>query len=218
MDGRRLLGARQLTISAVVFRVCMAVVLVAGCGGGSSADAVPRLTFVEAYGIAYYLPEASEGHGISLGVVNHTDRALEITAVHVDADPELDVEYVGWATCRRGCFGAAHWKSIVADQAKGQMVFDGKLPVPLEPNGKARGGFGPVSLEFRVVLDEKYHHDPAPCYRVSRITVDLASGEEAVPIVYDDRYPLVLQARETDLDDECFSPATPKPGKAAGGG
>lgn len=124
--------------------------------------------------------------------------------MHIDADPELEVSYVGWATCRKGCFGTAHWTTIEADMAKGEMVPDGRLPVPLEPSGETRGGFGPVSLEFRVILDARYHDDPAPCYHLRRISVDLASGERAVPVTsLDGDCPLALQARRTSIDDSC---------------
>jgi hypothetical protein len=94
--------------------------------------------------------------------------------------------------------------------AKGQLVPDGTLPVPIPPKeSKESRGFAPVSLEFRVVLDPTMVGDPKPCYLVRRITVDLKSGEKKVPIKYPDgSYPLAIQARETHLDPDC----PPKPG------
>lgn len=199
-----MLGTRQL-IRVVTGPGALALALalmLAACGGGSGGE-VPRLTFVEQYGVAYYLPEASEGIGISLGVANHSARALEITDVQVEADPELEVSYIGWATCRTGCFGTADWKTIVAEMAQGRMIPDGKLPVRLESDGGSGGSFAAVSLEFRVILDPAFHHDPVPCYGVKRITVDLASGEQNVPIMdAEGGYPVEIQAA-IRTDDNC---------------
>ena len=148
--------------------------------------------------------------GFSTGVVNHTDRSLEITAVRVDADPQLTVTYVGWATCLNGCFGTSSWTDIRDHMAQGRMVPDGTLPVPLSPKETEESrGFAQVSLEFRVILDPALLGDPKPCYRVRQITVDLKSGEKNVPIGYPDgTNPFAVQARQTTLDPDC----PPKPG------
>lgn len=200
-----MLGTRQL-IRRVAGPGAIGLVLVLTACGGRSGGEVPRLTFVEKYGMSYYLPNASEGLSFSLGVVNRSDRSLEITAVHVEADPELDVTYIGWATCRNGCFGTSSWSKMVAEMAQGRMIPDGKLPVPLAPDGEARGSFAPASLEFRVVLDPARLTDPVPCYHVKRITVDLASGEEKVPIiVLPGGHPVSIQARVATIDDSCFA-------------
>jgi hypothetical protein len=92
------------------------------------------------------------------------------------------------------------------------MIPDGKLPVPLAPGGETKGGFGPVSLEFRVILGERYHHDPARCYHLKRIIVDLASGERNVPITsLGGDYPLALQARGENVDDTCKHAGSHRP-------
>jgi hypothetical protein len=183
----------------------MVVCLSCSHGGG-----VPELTLKEASGSPYYLPRDAEGVGFSAGVVNHTDRSLEITAVHVAADPQLTVSYVGWATCEHGCFGTESWTNLRQYMAKGQLVPDGTLPVPIPPKeAKESRGFAPASLEFRVVLDPGLLGDSKPCYVVRRITIDLKSGERNVPIEYPDgTYPFAIQARETKLDPDC----PPKPG------
>lgn len=72
-----MLGARQLKLRAALLPIWIGAASLAGCRGGDRAEEVPRLTLVETYGVAYYLPESREGVGISHGVVNHTDRALE---------------------------------------------------------------------------------------------------------------------------------------------
>lgn len=171
---------------------------------------VPELTLKEASASPYYLPRDAEGVGFSTGVVNHTDRSLEITAVRVDADPQLTVTYVGWATCLNGCFGTSSWTDIRDHMAQGRMVPDGTLPVPLSLKGTEESrGFAPVSLEFRVILDPALLGDPKPCYLVRRITVDLKSGEKNVPIDYPGgTYPFAVQARQTALDPDC----PPQPG------
>jgi hypothetical protein len=147
--------------------------------------------------------------GFSTGVVNRTDRSLEITAVRVDADPGLTVTYVGWATCLNGCFGTSSWTDIRDHMAQGRMVPDGTLPVRLSPKETEESrGFAPVSLEFRVILDPALLGDPKPCYLVRRITVDLKSGEKDVPVDYPGHvYPIAVQARQTALDPDC----PPKP-------
>src|SRR5713101_4439443 len=130
-----------------------AAVVCLSCGHGG---AVPELTLKEASATAYYLPRDAEGVGFSAGVVNHTDRALEITAVHVDADPQLTVTYVGWATCLNGCFGTESWTEIEKLMAQGHLAPDGTLPVPIpSKEAKESRGFAPASLEFRVVLDPR---------------------------------------------------------------
>src|ERR1041385_5263991 len=103
------------------------MVIGASCG---HAGAVPELTLKESSASPYYLPRDAEGVGFSAGVVNHTDRSLQITGVHVDADPGLTVTYVGWATCLNGCFGTSSWTDIQKEMAEGHMVPDGTLPVP----------------------------------------------------------------------------------------
>jgi hypothetical protein len=189
------LGSRQLT--------ALLMAIGASCG---HAGAAPELTLKESSASPYYLPRDAEGVGFSAGVVNHTDRSLQITGVHVDADPELTVTYVGWATCLNGCFGTSSWTDIRKEMAEGHMVPDGTLPVPVPPKeSKESQGFAPVSLEFRVVLDSKLLGDPKPCHLVRRITVDLKSGEKNVPIEYPDgSYPFAIQATNQSADPACL--------------
>jgi hypothetical protein len=179
-----------------------------GCG---HAGAVPELTLKESSASPYFLPRDAEGVGFSTGVVNHTDRSLEITAVHVDADPELTVTYVGWATCLNGCFGTQSWTDIEKLMVEGHMVPDGTLPVSVPPKeAKESRGFAPISLEFRVVLDPKLLGDPKPCHLVRRITVDLKSGEKNVPIEYPDgSYPFAIQATNLSVDPACLKRSSP---------
>ena len=205
MEWRRLLGSRQLTYRSrpVQAFAALAVMIGARCGHGSAA---PELTLKESSASPYYLPRDAEGVGFSTGVVNHTDRALEIIAVHVDADPELTVTYVGWATCLNGCFGTQSWTDIEKLMAERRMVPDGTLPVPVPPKeAKESQGFAPVSLEFRVILDPELLGDPKPCHLVRRITVDLKSGEKNVPIEYPDgSYPFAVQATNQSVDTACL--------------
>lgn len=194
-----MLGQRQL-----IRFFLPGLVVIAGCGGGHGETAVAKdMHFGEAVSSGYSIPQDGDGIAVSLGVVNRSKRKLSITNVRVQADPGLAVEYVGWATCLKGCFGTAAWPTVAREMAEGRMVPDGKLPVPLVPSGKVGGGgFSPASLEFRVILDPAHFSDPDRCFAVQRVLVDLASGEKAVPITTPDGdVPVLVEAGR--LDDRC---------------
>jgi hypothetical protein len=84
---------------------------------------------------------------MSLGLTNVTDRTLEIVSVEPVADEGLEVEFIGYSTCRRGCAGTQDWTPETAERV--ERGLDGTLPVPVRSDrNDSQDQPPPVELTF----------------------------------------------------------------------
>jgi len=74
---------------------------------------------------------------MSLDLANQTDRTLQIVGIEPTADEGLEVEYIGYSSCRRGCAGVQYWTPETQEQV--ELGLDGTYPVPVPPDrGRTR--------------------------------------------------------------------------------
>lgn len=85
-------------------RSSLGVALEQGAGGGLLAEAV-----------------------MSFSLASDVDRELEIVSIKPVTDDGLEVEYIGFSSCRRGCAGTGLWTAEKREQVEDGL--EGTLPV-----------------------------------------------------------------------------------------
>jgi hypothetical protein len=83
---------------------------------------------------------------MSLDLVNQTDRTLQIVGIEPVADEGLEVEYIGYSSCRRGCAGVQYWTAETEEQV--ELGLDGTYPVPVPARRDVSEDRPPAHLTF----------------------------------------------------------------------
>ena len=118
----------------------------------------------------------------SLSLTNATERQLEIVSVAPVSDEGLEVEYIGYSSCRRGCVGTGFWTPETEEQV--ERGLNGTLPVPVRSDRVEREGQPPpVELVFvlRVPAADGADALERGCLRLLGIDAELADGT-SIPI------------------------------------
>jgi hypothetical protein len=119
----------------------------AGCSTSPPAATVagaPRSTsiyFIEA--AVAPVPAVTAGGGVITVRIANTGRSTA-TISHTDpvADSDLQVTYMGFSRCNRGCAGAGEWNDATARQVEAGL--DGRYPLALQVHDRS------LSLVFRL--------------------------------------------------------------------
>lgn len=190
-------------------RVAAVAIMVAAAGCTTSPTAVSpsggpmRLAAME----SAIVPASESGSDsiVTIKIGNFTERPLKITGMEFTGDPELQVSYVGWATCSRGCVGTGHW-----DDAESRRIVEegreGVLPVTVPPRSQVEAHEAePVSfiLRMRAKTDTE-----KPCLLVTSVRSTLADGSRADITFTGDRRPLAALSIDLTPQGEaldCFS-------------
>lgn len=139
---------------------------------------LPEIHFWESVSIGVGTVEEELGPDVpavfSVGTENESDKTIRIVRLEPVADEGLHVEYLGHATCRRGCAGAQNW--IGDTPAQVRRGLEGFLPITL------RAGERQESLTFRLTAIDPHGVETLKtrCLRLRAVKVWLEDGSVAV--------------------------------------
>ena len=115
---------------------------------------------------------------MSLALANNTDQTLEIVGIEPATDDGLEVEYIGYSSCRRGCVGTGFWTAET--EAQVERGLDGTYPVPV-PSNRDLSDDGPPSahlvFRFGVPTEAGVAALERGCLRLHGVSLELSDGQ-----------------------------------------
>lgn len=115
---------------------------------------------------------------MSLALTNSTDRTLEIVGIEPVADEGMEVEYIGYSSCRRGCAGTGYWTPEKQEQVEHGL--DGVYPVTVGFSRDATDERPPpanLTFVFSVPTEAGVAALERGCLRLLGVNVELRDGE-----------------------------------------
>lgn len=115
---------------------------------------------------------ASHAAVVTLFVHNQTDAPIEATALDVETDPGLVVEYLGYTRCIPECVGSGAWRT---SRKVVKRSLEGRLPIEFLPPSRDTE---PKGLMFRLAAAQNLAKDVVEegCLRPVSVRLDLADG------------------------------------------
>ncbi|MGH2380900.1 MAG: hypothetical protein ACRDG7_06720 [Candidatus Limnocylindria bacterium] len=138
---------------------------------------------------------------MSLSLVNQTQRMIEIVTIEPVADEGLEVEYIGYSSCRRGCAGTQHWTPDT--QKRVERGLDGTFPVPVRSDrDEIEDRPPPAELTFVMSVPTVSGADALErgCLRLLGINAEFSDGSSA--FIASSYGPFVAALRAEDEPDD----------------